>query len=476
MLGINRSAIFFIILITQPLYSQIMVDLPFMQIRQVSNQQQENSDSTLYLIKAAEQGDLDSVIILIDKGFDVNETTGDGVSALMYASSNGFIETVRVLAENGADINAIPSNGITALSSACINNHYEIALFLLQQNADTEIADNKGITPLLYATVYDLLEITELLLMFGADPMHADMEGATSIHAASLYAQTDIAWLLLDYGADINSRDDFGFTPLMMALQLGRNEMVEYLLENEAGIHIRTNDGFSSLAIAIANNQTDIAKKLIDHGANPKERISYTDNLMNLALWTRNEKLISMMKGYNIRQNILPDFKTLRISGNILLNTGDFFSGLLASLEDDKYNLLATAGWYTRPVRSRILKEYSEGWYDQLWEQRHMFFGGLQKTFPRKYSLSLNEDGFYAGVYVMYTKGRYWGTYSYPDPGWQLIPSIGYYKAGSWWFYDIGYEYIKLDIHEKPAHRIKLGVGIRFRIKNDPLIYRTIYW
>ncbi len=469
-------AVFLILIQNLPVCSQISVDLPFLRSMQEKYSQQEETDSNLLLIMAAERGDMDSVLSLIEKGLNVNEITGDGVTALMYASNNGSLEIAEVLVEHGADINAIPSNGITALSSACLNNHYDLTLFLLQQGADKEIADDYGITPLLYATVNDYYEITELLLMFGANPMHTDMEGATALHAAAIYAQPDIAWLLLDYGAEINSRDVFGFTPLMMAVQHGRYEMVDYLLKNNASINLRTKDGLSSLAIAIANNQIIIAEKLIELGANPKERISYTDNLMNLALWQGDEELISLVQKYNVRRNILPDFKTLRVSGNVLLNTEDFFNGLNATLEDHKYDLLITAGWYTRPVRSRILREYSEGWYDQLWEQRHMFFGGLHKGFPFRHAFSINEEGLYAGLNITYSKGHYWGTYRYPEPGWHLVPVLGYYKASSWWFYNIGYQYLQLNIHDKSAHFLKFEAGIRFGIKNDPVIYRTIYW
>lgn len=473
---IQFSLVIVILFLNLPVSSQILVDLPFLQINRSNIENRVENDSSLHLIMAAERGDVDSVLVLIEKGFDVNHTTHDGVTALMYAASNGYLEVAETLTENGAKENAVPDNGITALSGACINNHYDMVLFLIQQGADTEIADIKGVTPLLYSAAYDYFEITELLLMFGADPSHTDMEGATALHAAAIYAQPDIAWLLLDYGAGINSRDDYGFTPLMMAVQLGRTEMVGYLLENNAEIRIQTKDGLSSLAIAIANNQPDIAEKLIELGADPKKKISYTDNLMNLAIWQGNEELISLMEGQRVKPNIIPDFRTMRISGNFLFNTGDFFNGIKVALEDEKYDLRLTAGWKTRPVRRAVLVEYSELWYDQLWEQRHLFFGGLFKDFPLKQSLSLNQEGFYAGINVLYSQGRYWGTYAYPDPGWSIVPSAGYYKKGSWWFYEIGYEYLDLNIREKSAHRISFGAGIRFQIQEDPVIYRITNW
>lgn len=448
--------------------------LPFRK-SEFSPGMQENNGGFL-LIMATEEGDADSVRSLVDRGTDVNSTTPEGVTALMYAASNGFIDIVTILVKNNAEINAIPDNGITALTGAVLNNHYETALYLLQNGADTEIADNQGITPLLYAAAYDNFDITELLLMFGANPMHRDLEDATALHAAAIYAQPDIAWLLLDYGADIDARDKYGFTPLMMAVQLGRSEIAGYLMEATADIHVKTRDNLPVLAIAVANNRPEIAGKLIGLGADPHERISYADNLMNLARWAGGEEMISLLENKGVRANILPDFTTLRLSGNTLMNVGDFFNGPQASLEDGKYNLLLTAGWYTRPVRRAVLVEYDKDWFDQLWEQRHLFFGSLHKLFPMKYTLGLNEDGFYAGINVMYSRGRYWGTYRYPGPRWHFVPSAGYYKSGSWWFYKIGYEYIQLDILEKSPHRINFGAGIRFNIIREPVVYRTTYW
>jgi hypothetical protein len=100
--------------------------------------------------------------------------------------------------------------------------------------------------------------------------------------------------------------------------------------------------------------------------------------------------MISLLECQNVRANLLPAFNTLRLSGNVLINTSDFFNGFQAGLEDEKYNLLLTAGWYTRPVRRSVLVKLDDRWFDQVWEQRHLFYGGLQKVFPLKYSLGIN--------------------------------------------------------------------------------------
>ena len=475
---IYLAASLLILFINIPAFSQLPVYVPFTETREITIRQLEEMviDSSLLLIMAAYEEDTDSIGVLIDKGYDVNETTGDGVTALMYSASNGSVEIAELLIKNGAKINMVPANGITALTGAAMNNHYEVALLLLQQGADTEIPDDRGLTSLMYASSYDFFEITELLLMFGANPGHSDREGATALHAAALYSQPGIAWLLLDYGADINSRDDFGFTPLMMAVQLGRREMAFYLLENNAAINLKTTDGLSTLAIAVANNHPELARKLIELGADPKARVSGTDNIMNLALWQGNEELISLMRQNGIRRNLLPDFRTLSASGTVLVSRNDFFNGLAATLEDEKYNLLLTAGWYTRPVRRAVLLEFNNRWYDQLWEQRHLFYGSLSMKFPVVEYFRLDERGFYAGLKVKYSKGRYWGTYRYPSPDWHFVPSVGYFYERGLWFYNIGYEYLQLNIIDKSAHQISISGGIRFPVKRDPLIYRTTYW
>ena len=474
MLKIVRATGLILLLTQLPVHSQLTDIFAFTDL--TKRYLNENTDSNLLLLLAAEQGNTDSVRILIEKGYDINQTSAEGVSALMYAANNGFLETVKLLVGNDAKIDMKPQNGITALAGAVINNHYDVVLYLLQHGADVEIKDEWGLTPLMYASSYDFLEVTELLLMFGADPEQTDMEGATALHATTIYAQPDIAWLLLDYGADINRQDDFGFTPLMMAVQLGRTEMVGYLLDNNARISIETEDGLSTLAIAIANDQPEIAAELIALGADPAKKISATDNLMNLAKWKENEKLILLMEQHNVRANIIPDFRTLRISAGGIISRGDFFNGIDAALSDNKYNLVISAGWYTRPVRRAVLVRFDDKWYDQLWEQRNLFYGGVSFKFPVTNIFGIDERGFYTGLKTVYSKGKYWGTYRYPANDWHIVPAIGYYYESYRWFFNFGYEYLQLNITEKSAHRLAFGFGIRFQVKKDPLIYRTTYW
>ena len=53
----------------------------------------------------------------------------------MWASYNGHIEVVILLIEKGADINARDSSGYTALKMASIMGHTEIANLLIEAGA-----------------------------------------------------------------------------------------------------------------------------------------------------------------------------------------------------------------------------------------------------------------------------------------------------------------------------------------------------
>ena len=59
---------------------------------------------TTPLMDAAEEGDINTVKALLDKGEDVNKT-GPHYTALMVASARGRTDVVKLLIDRGADVN-----------------------------------------------------------------------------------------------------------------------------------------------------------------------------------------------------------------------------------------------------------------------------------------------------------------------------------------------------------------------------------
>ena len=113
---------------------------------------------------------------------------GDLDSDLLIASQNGRLEGVRVLLERGADINKADNHGETPLLKASRNGHLNVVRVLLAGGADINKADNNGITPLWIASSLGRVNVVKLLLREGADINKASNRGWTPLSIASRMA------------------------------------------------------------------------------------------------------------------------------------------------------------------------------------------------------------------------------------------------------------------------------------------------
>ena len=120
-----------------------------------------------------------------------------GHTALMRAALDGNTQSVKELLDQGADINRRDDSGRTALMFAVINGHYETMKVLLQSGADVNAKSNKEGTPLMGAALSGDLRMVQALLDKGAD-VHARLpdtnESAVTIAASHGY--DEIARLL----------------------------------------------------------------------------------------------------------------------------------------------------------------------------------------------------------------------------------------------------------------------------------------
>ena len=123
------------------------------------------------LMQNAASGRLDSVLLLLEKGANINHKDKvlqfilmlntnnhyivlwqDGQNALMQATTNGFDEMVSLLIKRGADVNAQNSGGGTALIWAAKLAAKKILSILLEGGANVDTRDRQGKTALIWAS------------------------------------------------------------------------------------------------------------------------------------------------------------------------------------------------------------------------------------------------------------------------------------------------------------------------------------
>ena len=190
-----------------------------------------------------------------------------GRTPLSWAAQNGHVEVVRLLLDRGADITAAGSGGETPLYCASWYGHIEVVRLLLDRGADITAADSDGWTPLSCASWYGHIEIVRLLLDRGADITAANSDGWTPLYCASRNGHIEVVRLLLDRGADITAADSDGWTPLYCASWNGLIEIVRLLLDRGADITAANSDGWTPLYCASLNGHVEAIRLLLDRGA-----------------------------------------------------------------------------------------------------------------------------------------------------------------------------------------------------------------
>lgn len=265
------------------------------------------------LLQASEIGNLEKVKKLIKAGANVNylrenDGTGwycgedycDGAdnlteqyfeydrnngTPLMRAAYNGHLETVKLLINKGADVNIQNAAGTTALMKAAYKGHLEIVKFLIDNNANINLKEQHGATALIKGVAQGHTEIVKLLLSKGADVNVADAyncednvcfhepEG-TSLESAVHHGNTEMVKLLLNNGADVNFHLDFKQpscwwcgTALTRAVYTGNYEIVKLLIDKGANVNEQDSYGRTPLYIADDENYAEIAELLRQAGA-----------------------------------------------------------------------------------------------------------------------------------------------------------------------------------------------------------------
>ena len=287
---------------------------------------------------------IDSVILLLECGLDVNETTARGITVLMsFSGRENCPESLRILIDKyGAEINSISNYGGTALMQASKNGHIDNVILLLEKGADKSVRTPKGETALSFAKEYGYFEVFKKL---SENEMLKSSNEA--IQSGSLKNQDEEINKALneiynaDYWRNENSTsilkaipyiDEFnetsgGWSILMLASSNISDPLIIFdLVSKGADINYKNNEsiyGETVLMAACANNQNSkVIEALMSLGADVNEINKTGNNALMLAIeYNSNSDIIiplaDEIEDLNIQNNDGKTALILAIENNI---------------------------------------------------------------------------------------------------------------------------------------------------------------
>jgi len=200
------------------------------------------------------------------KGIDLETRDDEENTPLKSAALHGHPDSLIVLLNRGAEIDAKNINGCTPLHHGCQNGHYLITSLLIARGANLEARTSvNGDTPLMRSISVDC---SSLLLDNGAKIDALNYQGRSAIHTACLDDRVEIVELLIDRGANLEIESDEGLRPLHIAAGLGHIRTVKALIvDGLVNMNARTRLGHTALGDAIRFDQSKVAAYLQNIGA-----------------------------------------------------------------------------------------------------------------------------------------------------------------------------------------------------------------
>ena len=194
-------------------------------------------------------------------------------SELISAAEQGDTNTLLDLLEEGAEINAVDERGRTAVMAATHANQVEAVRILIDAGADIDIQDNMRDNPFLYAGAEGLLEILKLCIVAGPDYSRVNRYGGSALIPAAHHGHPDcVLELVTNSRVNIDHVNNLGWTALIEAVILSdggpvHQKIVQILVDHGADVSIGDFDGVTALQHARKREYSEMIA--IIEGAQP---------------------------------------------------------------------------------------------------------------------------------------------------------------------------------------------------------------
>ncbi len=191
----------------------------------------------------------------------------DDLPPLLKAAADGEEESVKLLISQGADVNTFAHGDGTALYLALQYSNHEVAELLLEHGADPNLGSISDGYPIMAAVASGDLDMVTLLVKKGADVNRKFLGDGSALILASKTGNLAMVKLLVGLKADFDMGVKGDGNPLIMAAKGGHQNIVEYLVGLGADVNYEIPGDETPLINASEQGHLDVVKFLVEKGA-----------------------------------------------------------------------------------------------------------------------------------------------------------------------------------------------------------------
>lgn len=202
-------------------------------------------------------------IVLIGFFSYLNVVWAGSYEDFFQAVKSDNAKVVQSLLQRGFDPNTVSPEGVPGLMLALREPSLQVAALLANwPQTRVEFRNDKDESPLMLAALKGYLPLVKKLLDRDAD---VNKTGWTPLHYAATGGHVAVMEHLLDHSAYIDAESPNGSTPLMMAAMYGSPEAVKHLIQAGADLTLKNHLGMTALDFAVRGNRRN-SQELIETG------------------------------------------------------------------------------------------------------------------------------------------------------------------------------------------------------------------